>query len=68
MNSDRLTMISKHQVQFEIDMGQLMVLDFNIGEGLREIGLTFRSDWQPTSVQQNFLSLLRIVSERYSET
>jgi len=62
MNSDRLTMISKHQVQFEIDMGKLMVLDFDIGEGLRDIGLTFRTDWQPTSVQQDFLTLLRIIS------
>ncbi|MCE1184970.1 MAG: LysR family transcriptional regulator [Rhodocyclales bacterium] len=60
--SERLTLISRQQVQYEVDMGDLVILDFELGDNLREIGLTFRSDWQPTRVQLEFLELLRWVA------
>lgn len=66
-SSDRLTLISKQQVQFEVDVGQLIMLDIDIGDTLREIGVTFRNDWQPTAIQLSFLQLLRKVAARYSE-
>ncbi|MBF1163927.1 MAG: LysR family transcriptional regulator, partial [Dechloromonas agitata] len=68
MNSDRLTLISRHQVQFEVDLGELVVLDYQISDSLRQIGLSFRGDWHPTVVQQEFLSVLRAVAARYSES
>ena len=67
LGSDRLTLISRRQVQFEIDVGRLVALDFDMGETLREIGLTFRSGWVPTAVQLDFLQTLRGVARRHSE-
>ena len=65
--SGRLTLISRQQVQYEVDVGDLVILEFEIGDNLREIGLTFRSDWQPTRVQLEFLELLRWVAAGHSE-
>ena len=65
--SDRLTLISRQQVQFEVDIGHLVILDFVIDD-LREIGLTFRRNWQPTEVQLAFLERLRAVAARHSES
>jgi DNA-binding transcriptional LysR family regulator len=67
LGSDRLTLISRQQIQFEIDVGQLVALDFGMSETLREIGLTFRSGWIPTAVQLEFLETLRAVARRHSE-
>lgn len=64
--SDRLTLISRQQVQFEVDVGHLTILDFEIDD-LREIGLTFRRNWRPTEVQLAFLQRLRAVAAHYTE-
>lgn len=67
LGSDRLTLISTHQVQFEIESGCLVALDFDVGDTPREIGITTRRDWQPTAVQRAFLDQLRHVAERYAK-
>jgi len=67
LGSDRLTLISRQQVQFEIDAGQLVALDFDMGDTLREIGLTFRKDWRPTAVQMDFLQTLRGAARHHAE-
>lgn len=67
-NSDRLTLISRQQIQFEIDVGELAAVNFEMGNTLREIGLTSRSDWHPTANQSEFLDLLRQVAERHTES
>lgn len=66
-DSDRLTLISTHQVQFEVDLGLLAILHFKVEDSLREIGLTFRRNWQATQIQREFLDQLRRVSTSYSE-
>lgn len=65
--SDRLSLLSRPQVQFEIEIGQLVALDFAIGDTLRDIGLTFRHTWQPTAIQQAFLDQLRQTAARHTE-
>jgi DNA-binding transcriptional LysR family regulator len=67
MNSDRLTLVSRQQVQFEVELGQLAIISFDLGDTLRDIGLTFREDWQPTDSQRDFLNILRTVARRHSE-
>jgi len=61
-DSDRLTFISSHQVQHEIQEGILSVLDTQLPLTERPIGLTTRTDWRPTPTQQLFLSMLRELS------
>ena len=59
LDSDRLTLISTHQVQHEKQLGLLVPLGFGLPPAARSIGLTVRRDWRPTASQARFLDLLR---------
>lgn len=59
--SDRLALISMHQVEKEMAQGIVMkldVADLNPEQTLRTIGMTFRRDWHPTGTQSLLLDLL----------
>jgi len=57
--SNRLTILSAHQMSLEEQQGLLQRLDFDMGATSRDIGITLRKDWQPTPTQSLFLQLLR---------
>ncbi|KJS37834.1 MAG: hypothetical protein VR70_11585 [Rhodospirillaceae bacterium BRH_c57] len=57
--SDRLTMISLHQIRHEMRWGMLAPLPLDLPATARPIGLTVRKDWRPTATQARFLTLLR---------
>lgn len=59
LGSDRLTLISAHQISHERDIGLLVPLAVDTSGGSRPIGITCRRDWKPTPVQQLFLDHLR---------
>lgn len=61
LGSDRLTIISRHQVAQELEDGSLAELDFPLVGSEREIGITTRSGWSPTSTQSLFVRMLRDV-------
>lgn len=61
LGSDRLTIISRHQVAKEIEDGILAELDFPLAGSEREIGITTRRDWSPTATQSLFVRMLREV-------
>lgn len=63
MESDRLSLISAHQVQQEVLHGMLARLSFDLEHTSRPIGITVRRDWQPTATQALFLELLKVASE-----
>ncbi|MBU2240300.1 MAG: LysR family transcriptional regulator, partial [Gammaproteobacteria bacterium] len=65
IESDRLTLISAHQVEREINIELLNVIDFPLDHTRRPIGLCVRKSWLPTVTQSHFLSLLRDISERF---
>jgi LysR family transcriptional regulator of gallate degradation len=65
IESDRLTLISAHQVEREINIELLTVLHFPLEHTRRPIGLCVRKNWLPTVTQSHFLSLLREISERF---
>ncbi|MBN8283248.1 LysR family transcriptional regulator [Zoogloea sp.] len=67
MDSDHLTLISRQQVRFEVELGQLTTLDYDLGDSLREIGLTTRVNWHPSEIQRAFIQTLRAVAARHSE-
>nr|WP_274709226.1 LysR family transcriptional regulator [Nitratireductor luteus] len=59
LGSDRLTIISRHQIAGELEEGVLTTLDFTLDGSDRPIGITTRRDWSPTATQSLFLDLLR---------
>lgn len=67
LESDRLTMISAHQVRLEAEQGLLATLRYDLSGTSRPIGLTIRRNWRPTATQQLFLDFLRSAKGNYSE-
>jgi DNA-binding transcriptional LysR family regulator len=59
LHSDRLTIISARQVQYEVELGLLRTLAFDMSHTMRTMGLTLREGWQPTAAQSRFLDLPR---------
>jgi DNA-binding transcriptional LysR family regulator len=59
MESDRLLLLSSRQIHYELQAGMLVALPHPAGTVLREIGMTWRRDWHPTSAQQRLIELLR---------
>ncbi|WP_430461040.1 LysR family transcriptional regulator [Thalassolituus sp. LLYu03] len=57
--SDRLTVVSAHQVQRELADGTLRILPFPIRHAYRPIGISLRKGWRPTRTQQAFIDILR---------
>jgi DNA-binding transcriptional LysR family regulator len=59
LESDRVMLLSEHQMHYELRAGLLVALPHPAGQVLRPIGLTLRRGWQPTSTQQRLLEILR---------
>lgn len=63
--SDRLTIISKHQVEQELLQDILSVISYDLSHTRRPIGITVRRDWRPTPTQKYFVDLLKDAASRY---
>lgn len=59
LESDRLTLISRHQILREQAQGLLVTLPYDMSRTRRPIGLTTRRNWRPTATQNRFLELIR---------
>ena len=59
LESDRLMLLSAHQIHYELEAGLLHAMPHPIGNVTRSIGLTVRKDWRPTPTQARLLDLLR---------
>ena len=57
--SERVMLLSEHQIQHELETGQLIALPHPFGAVSRAIGLTVRRDWRPTQVQAQLVEGLR---------
>ncbi len=57
--SDRLTLISTHQIEHELGLGMLATLPYPTQDTRRPIGITMRKNWQETPSQALLLDLLR---------
>ena len=57
--SDRLTLISEHQIQHELVTGALATVAYDLSHTLRPIGITMRKSWRPTNKQLSFINTLR---------
>jgi DNA-binding transcriptional LysR family regulator len=57
--SDRVMLLSEHQIHHELATGQLVALPHPLGPVTRAIGLTVRRHWRPTEVQAQLVEGLR---------
>jgi DNA-binding transcriptional LysR family regulator len=59
VDSDRVMLLSAHQIHYEMQAGLLVALPHPSGDVVRPIGLTLRRNWVPTNTQQQLLEILR---------
>ena len=59
LDSDCLALISRHQIRYEERDGQLSVVLVEPAQNARPIGATVRADWDPSPLQQAFLTELQ---------
>jgi DNA-binding transcriptional LysR family regulator len=59
LESDRIMLLSAHQIHYEMRAGLLVALPHPDGNVVRPIGLSMRTDWQPTGIQRRLLEILR---------
>ncbi|MBO0347385.1 LysR family transcriptional regulator [Roseibium limicola] len=59
MDTDYLTIISPRQIVLELEAGLLKVLPVPLKGSARPIGMTTRNNWQPTRLQEDFVTSLR---------
>ena len=65
LESDRLTLLSRHQIALELKAGLLAALDLDLTDVQRTIVATLRRDWKPTQVQAALLQELQAVTREW---
>lgn len=65
MNSDRLAIVSRHQVYHETMYGLLKILPIDIPNAVRPVGLTFRRDYVPTPLARAFFEDIRKIAAEF---
>ena len=62
MDSDRVALLSKHQIYYDMQFGILDVLPVVLEDTYRSIGVTLRAHTQPSPAAELFLGCIREVS------
>ncbi|WP_269583948.1 LysR family transcriptional regulator [Roseibium sp. Sym1] len=62
--SDRLALISEHQMREDLANRQVVRIPFDVSHTARPIGITTRRNWKPTRTQQEFMALIREAVEK----
>ncbi len=62
--SDRIMLLSAHQIHYELEAGLLVALPHPAGDVERPIGLTMRHDWHPTDSQRELIDIVRRCSAK----
>lgn len=55
---DYVTIVSRHQIEKDIELGLLVELPVALKDSERNIGLTTRRNWRPTASQKSFIGFL----------
>lgn len=67
LGSDRLTLVSRHQLEHEILAGQLAVMPYALSHTRRSIGFMKRRSWKATQSQQKFIDILTECAAQYTD-
>lgn len=68
LESDRITVLSHHQIHFDEQYGMLTVLPFDLKEASRSIGITRRSHGRPSPAAELLIGEIRTVVEEIKAT
>ena len=68
LESDRITVLSHHQIHFDEQYGMLTVLPFDLKEASRPIGITRRVHGRPSPAAELLMSEIRAVVEEIKAT
>jgi LysR family transcriptional regulator of gallate degradation len=68
LQSDRITVLSHHQIHFDEEYGMLQTLTFDLKEASRPIGITRRSHGKPSPAAELMISEIRKVVEEIKPT
>lgn len=63
LESDRLTIMSAHQMRMEIGLGLVAQLPVEMPGSMRPIGVTARRGWRPTATQKALIDRLKAAGE-----
>jgi DNA-binding transcriptional LysR family regulator len=63
LESDRVMLLSVHQIHYDLKAGLLAALPHPQGRVTRAIALTTRANWRPTQAQQHLLNLVRAAAK-----
>ena len=63
-----LSVVSRHQIAVDQELGTITALDVPLTGHLRDIGLTYRTGWEPTKTQTQFIDYLRHFSRLGRQT
>jgi DNA-binding transcriptional LysR family regulator len=61
MQTDRLALLSRHQLRHELKAGFLTLLNYEVPGKPLSIGITTRRNWQSTALQAEYLAAIRRV-------
>lgn len=64
---DYISIVSRHQISVDENLGMIKVLDIPLKGHLRDIGLTYRKDWRPTQTQAQFIEILHKFGKKRSD-
>jgi DNA-binding transcriptional LysR family regulator len=64
LESDRVMLLSVHQIHYDLKAGLLAALPHPQGRVTRAIALTMRANWRPTRAQAHLLDLIRAKAVR----
>jgi LysR family transcriptional regulator of gallate degradation len=60
--------MSRHQIKQEEECGLMTVIDFDLANTDRPIGITTRKDWHPSTTQKLFLAIVRNLSSALTDS
>ena len=58
-----VSIVSRHQINVDESLGAIAALDVPLSGHVRDIGLTYRSEWRPTETQAQFIDYLHHFSK-----
>ena len=66
LGSDRLSIISAHQIEHELNFKLLRVIRYPLPHTSRPIGVAVRRNFLPTATQSQFLTLLKAIASQFN--
>jgi len=68
IDSDRVSLLSEHQIYYDIKSQLLEILSVEMSDTYRPIGITMRKNTQPSPVAKLFLDKIREVARNFKHS